>query len=90
MCNSLCIEAQESLAAKKGCRGVGIGFTTKMLDTAITLYYNSVMRSRFLPLRCDRPMLLNNSRQSCGLYPHQTAPGGSRFVSVVRKGYSHE
>ncbi len=38
-----CIEAQESLAAKRGGGGVGIGFTTKTLDIGVTLSYNIPM-----------------------------------------------
>ena len=37
------MEAQESLVAKRGGRGLGIGFTTKMLDIGVTLSYNIAM-----------------------------------------------
>jgi hypothetical protein len=38
-----CIEAQESLAVKRGGRGIRIGFTTKTLDIGVILYYNIAM-----------------------------------------------
>jgi len=38
-----CIEAQESLAAKRGGRGRGIVFTLKTLDIGVILSYNIPM-----------------------------------------------
>jgi len=38
-----CIEAQESLAAKRGGRGIRIVFTTKTLDIGVILPYNIPM-----------------------------------------------
>jgi len=38
-----CIEAQESLDAKRGGRGIRIGFTTKTLDMGVILSYNITM-----------------------------------------------
>ena len=43
MSGAQCIEAQESLVAKRGGRGRGIGFTTKTLDIGVTLSYNITM-----------------------------------------------
>jgi len=42
--NAQCMEAQESLAAKRGDGGVGIVFPIESLDINITLSYNSLMR----------------------------------------------
>jgi hypothetical protein len=39
-----CIEAQESLAAKRGGGGLGIGFPIELLDIGVTLSYNIPMR----------------------------------------------
>ena len=43
MSGTQCIEAQESLAAKRGGRGVGIEIPIESLDIGITLSYNIAM-----------------------------------------------
>ena len=42
--NAQCREAQESLAAKRGGRGVGIEIPIESLDIGVTLSYNIPMR----------------------------------------------
>ena len=41
--NAQCIEAQESLAAKRGGRGRGIEIPMESLDIGVILYYNIPM-----------------------------------------------